>query len=325
MLPGQRAIRADLHRRAFASPPTSALAAMFLGGCVSLILGAAFPLSPLAPVHYYEVSATVCLVASPILFFFGERWSGVVLPIGILGAIVLLSITVAIARTSDGTALCAFAFQWLAVFLAYFLPWRIAATYMALAMVALNIALVENATHWERHARVVITGSFVAIFALLAHLVYRLRVQATKDHLTGLLNRTGLIERARTEVPKALRQGQSVTLCAIDLDDFKSVNDEVGHLGADRLLVDLAAHWRTVLNDRAILARYGGDEFIMICCDLGADGIDAVLDEMREESPLAWSAGYAPLDDVATIDLSIGIADRMLYRMKSERRTASGQ
>ena len=295
---------------------------MFLAGSIALLLSAVFPLSNSAPVHFYVIGAVLCAVAAPAIFAAGPRWETALLPIGILTGIALLGITVAIAKTSDGTALCAFAFQWLAVYLAYCLPWRTAAVYMGVAIVTLNIALLENPTHWERHARAVITVSLVAIFALLARLVYQLRVQATTDQLTGLLNRTGLIEAARIGVPRALRQGHQVTLCAIDLDDFKSVNDDVGHIGADRLLVELATQWRAVVGENGIIARYGGDEFIMVCFGIGADRIDVLIETMRDVSPLKWSAGYAPLDDIAALDESIQTADAMLYREKVHRRTA---
>jgi diguanylate cyclase (GGDEF)-like protein len=318
----RHAIFTDLRRRTVESTPTSSLAAMFVAGTVALVLSAIFPLSHSAPVGLYDVGAVICAAAAPIIFFIGARREAAVLPVGILGGIALLGIIVATAKTDDGTALCAFAFQWLAVYLAYCLPWRTAAGYMAVAMITLNVALINNSTHWERHARAVITVSLIAIFILLARLVHQLRVQATTDQLTGLLNRTGLIEAARIGVAKALRQGQRVTLCAIDLDDFKSVNDDAGHIGADRLLVELAARWRTVVGTRGIVARYGGDEFIMICFGLELAEIDALLEQMRDASPLKWSVGHAPLGHIDGLDASIQVADTMLYRQKAQRRTA---
>lgn len=318
----RRGFLIDLRRRAVASVPTSALAAMFLGGFLALLLSASTPLTPQAPVHLFEVCALVCAVAAPALFFLGERWRHLVLPPAVLIAIGLLATVVATVRTDDGTALSVFTFQWLAVYLAYFLPWRVAGCYMAVAMVALNIALIENQTHWERHARGAITVSFVAIFMLLARLVYRLRVQANTDQLTGLFNRNGVMDAAGIKVPKALRRGLPVTLCLIDLDNFKAVNDKVGHSGADRLLVALARHWQSVLPEGTILARFGGDEFMLICCDCAVESFDAILEAMRESSPLVWSAGFAPLRDLATIDDAIERADTMLYAVKAERRAA---
>lgn len=316
---------AEFRRRAGANPPTSALSAMFLGGCVALILSSNFPLSPLAPLHFYEAGAALCAVAAPITFVLGERWGAYVVPVAVLGSIVLLAITVSSAATSDGTALSVYAFQWLAIYLAYFLPWRRALGYMALTMVALNVALVENGTHWERHARVVITASFVAIFILLARLVNRLRLQATTDQLTGLLNRGGFMDAAAANVPRTIRRGDPVTLCVIDLDDFKSVNDEVGHIGADVLLVELARSWKEVLGSTSILARFGGDEFILICCDRAPDRFGELLERMRAVSSLQWSAGYAALGDFATIDDAIGEADAMLYAAKAARKSPNEQ
>jgi diguanylate cyclase (GGDEF)-like protein len=310
----------ELRRHAVASAPTSALAGMFLGGSFALVLSSVVPLSPAAPVRLFEVGAAVCAALSCTIFFLGKRWGRVLLPPGILAAIALLGTIVASARTDAGTAVAVFAFQWLAVYLAYFLPWRAAACYMTTAMVTLNVALLENGIGWERHARFAITATFVAIFALLARLVHRLRVQATTDELTGLLNRSGFMEAVRAEVPNALRRGVPVTLCAIDLDDFKAVNDEVGHSGGDKLLVELARHWKDVLDKQSILSRYGGDEFVIICFGSALEDFPAVLDRMRQSSPLGWSAGFAPLLDVETIEEAIDQADMMLYGVKVTRR-----
>jgi diguanylate cyclase (GGDEF)-like protein len=294
---------------------------MLLAGCVAFALSAAFPFSAQAPVHFYELGATICFAAAPIAFLAGDRFPNIVFPVMILGGIALLGIAVALARTPKGTALTTSVFEWVAVFLAYFLTWRAAVTYMTLAMVTLNLSLIANETHWERHARSIFTASFVAIFLILARLVARLRRQATTDDLTGLLNRTGLAEAARRTIPKALRKGP-VTLCAIDLDNFKVVNDEIGHVRADALLVDLARQWRSTLGSRAIVSRYGGDEFILVL--LGVDDVEGLVEELRVGSPLAWSIGYAPLAGIDDLPSSIELADAMLYRAKAQSRAVRG-
>ncbi|WMC12402.1 diguanylate cyclase [Oceanimonas pelagia] len=82
---------------------------------------------------------------------------------------------------------------------------------------------------------------------------------AHKDPLTGLLNRSGLIERFRT-----LRREGELTLCFIDLDDFKRVNDTLGHRAGDRLLVQLTERLRRLCPPEVVLGRLGGDEFVLL-------------------------------------------------------------
>ncbi len=82
---------------------------------------------------------------------------------------------------------------------------------------------------------------------------------AHKDPLTGLLNRSGLIERF-----KALKTEGALTLCFIDLDDFKQVNDTLGHRAGDRLLIQLTERLRFLCPPDVVLGRLGGDEFVLL-------------------------------------------------------------
>lgn len=82
---------------------------------------------------------------------------------------------------------------------------------------------------------------------------------AHKDPLTGLLNRSGLIDSFKTLKP----QGE-LTLCFIDLDDFKQVNDTLGHRAGDKLLIKLAERLRRLCPPEVVLGRLGGDEFVLL-------------------------------------------------------------
>ena len=82
---------------------------------------------------------------------------------------------------------------------------------------------------------------------------------AHKDPLTGLLNRTGLIERFAQ-----LQQAGEFTLCFIDLDDFKQVNDTLGHRAGDRLLIQFTERLQQQCPPEVVMARLGGDEFVLL-------------------------------------------------------------
>jgi diguanylate cyclase (GGDEF)-like protein len=311
------ALRIRLRERTRQNTPTNALAAMYLLGAFAFAVSALLPVSPHAPIHFYETALGIAALGAPAIFLLGDRWRSVVVAAGVLGAVALLGIAVADAETSDGTALSVFAFQWLTIYLAYYLRGRIASCAMALSMVALYVALIENDTHWGRHVRVAIVVSFIGVFIVLARAVGQLRRQATTDQLTGVLNRTGFLEIAPSRIARAVARKDPITLCLIDLDDFKGVNEDVGHLGADQLLVELTRSWEQVLDRDTILARYGGDEFILVACGPTRQAFEATVERLRAVSPLRWSAGFSSVGSFAEFETAIAAADAMMFAMKS--------
>ena len=101
-----------------------------------------------------------------------------------------------------------------------------------------------------------VTGRSMAALAL--------RRQATHDALTGLPNRALMQDRLRQAVREATRSQQSVALLMMDLDQFKEINDALGHHAGDRLLVALSRRLEQVLRDADTIARLGGDEFAVL-------------------------------------------------------------
>jgi diguanylate cyclase (GGDEF)-like protein len=92
----------------------------------------------------------------------------------------------------------------------------------------------------------------------------RLSFEATHDSLTGLANRAAFIGRLNDEFEAARGSRPHVAVLYIDVDRFKTVNDSLGHALGDQLLVEIAARMRRVLDDGALLARFGGDEFTVL-------------------------------------------------------------
>ena len=113
--------------------------------------------------------------------------------------------------------------------------------------------------------------------AVLIRLHARLRADAHTDGLTGLLNRTGFIAAAARQRAMARRRGEPLALVVIDLDDFKRVNDRDGHAAGDRLLVELARAWTASLRPGDLLARFGGDEFVLLVAGTTEDQVGRVL------------------------------------------------
>jgi|GEM_PF-2895777 len=140
---------------------------------------------------------------------------------------------------------------------------------------------------------------------------------ARTDELTGLGNRR-MGERLLTN----LLPGDAVLL--VDLDHFKAVNDRFGHAGGDRVLRDLAAYLRSAVTDRGTIARFGGDEFLMVARQAGehARSVAAGLAEgWRAQQPLTTcSIGVAVHDSRRPASDTYSRADTALYRAKQAGR-----
>jgi diguanylate cyclase (GGDEF)-like protein len=91
-----------------------------------------------------------------------------------------------------------------------------------------------------------------------------LQIQATHDSLTHLFNRAAIVEHLEREMSRALRDNAALGVAIADLDYFKKVNDNYGHLCGDQILVECAARFRSALRGYDVIGRYGGEEFLIL-------------------------------------------------------------
>jgi diguanylate cyclase (GGDEF)-like protein/PAS domain S-box-containing protein len=158
--------------------------------------------------------------------------------------------------------------------------------------------------------------------------------QATHDPLTGLPNRALLLDQLTRALERARRHGTRVAVLFLDIDHFKVVNDSLGHEAGDQVLVALAARLRRAVRPGDTVARFGGDEFVVLCADLvhHRDAV-AVAERMRtvvsgplpvgeSEIFVGVSAGIALSDgDAADPGALIRDADAAMYRAKERGRS----
>jgi diguanylate cyclase (GGDEF)-like protein/PAS domain S-box-containing protein len=157
--------------------------------------------------------------------------------------------------------------------------------------------------------------------------------QSTHDPLTGLANRTLLMDRLEHAVARLTRHPGFVAVFFIDLDRFKPINDLYGHAAGDELLTCIAARLRRVVRTEDLVARWGGDEFVVLCEELNqtwaADVVvERITNVITEPVPLpaatiqpSASVGFVVDDGTHTPDQLLAMADNAMYRRKTQRRS----
>lgn len=148
---------------------------------------------------------------------------------------------------------------------------------------------------------------------------------AAHDELTGLVNRRAANERIGTEVERLRRSGGSLSLLLLDLDEFKLVNDSLGHPTGDLVLQRVAAILRSRLRQVDLVARWGGEEFLVLLVETDLAGAAAVAEELRRSvaaEPLdLGGAGRAPMTvsiGVTQVDAALPAPNEHAYRTVDE-------
>jgi diguanylate cyclase (GGDEF)-like protein len=160
-----------------------------------------------------------------------------------------------------------------------------------------------------------------------------LRVQATHDGLTGLLNRAAILEVLQTELARASRESQPVSVLMVDLDHFKRINDHLGHQGGDTVLREAARRMSSATRRYDSIGRYGGEEFLVILPGCTSEGAVAQAERLRaavggepidlgrQSVPVTCSLGCACCSDAScTSDSLVREADGALYGAKEAGR-----
>lgn len=160
----------------------------------------------------------------------------------------------------------------------------------------------------------------ISIFCLEAgsYLRRRALTRAHFDPLTGVLNRRGLAGRAARMIAEAQRSGSPLTVAVIDFDDFKAVNDDGGHAAGDEALCATANAWVQGLGQNDVVARTGGDEFLLLI-NADRETANARLREIARDAPYSWTWGLTQLRSDDTLDDLMSRADGRMYDAKGQR------
>jgi diguanylate cyclase (GGDEF)-like protein len=142
-----------------------------------------------------------------------------------------------------------------------------------------------------------------------AELYQQLHQHAFYDSLTGLANRRLLVERLEQALRQSALDGRTHALIFVDVDRFKSINDSLGHVTGDELLVAIAARMKAAVRSHDLLARFGGDEFVALLQDV--TGVEVAIAAARRicttvEHPMVLPDGY---ELVASVSVGIALTE----------------
>jgi len=153
------------------------------------------------------------------------------------------------------------------------------------------------------------------------------------DSLTGLYNRRYFEERGELLLKEALRYGHDLSLILIDLDNFKKINDELGHHTGDEVLRQFAQKLKKLIRETDFLVRAGGDEFLIVLPREGTKEANVLLQRIRKNLPekeFSFSAGIASLSEITSstekpspyhlLEKLVQVADQRMYREKIQKK-----
>lgn len=215
---------------------------------------------------------------------------------------------------------------------------RLTFPYISVAIGLLLLMLVENSNDISELRKMgILVGTLVLVTLVLLrqYTVLRENIQlfqkmqqlAVTDALTHIYNRHHINETLQREVKRAQRHGHLLSVLLIDVNGFKTYNDRFGHLRGDEVLKTIAQLLAAQVRSTDILGRFGGDEFVAILPDTGADGARKVAEKMRSavseaklaETQLGVTVGVATFHPQMTGEQLLEEADEELYRMKPSK------
>ncbi|GAA4740057.1 hypothetical protein GCM10023328_21450 [Modestobacter marinus] len=237
-----------------------------------------------------------------------------------VGAALISTVVYAAPDPASAMALASiYCFVAVAAFFLFALP--VAAVYLALALAACTVVLpIRGVSAGPVVALAVVMAAIGLVVATLA----RRASAASLDGLTGLANRRGFDDALEETVRVAGRSGTDLSVALVDIDHFKSINDQHGHAAGDELLRTVADEWLPRVPRGSVLARHGGDEFALLLPSHGGPAALAVVERLRLAcAGVPLSIGVAEHEPGEPTSQFMRRADSALYRAKAAGRARS--
>ena len=182
--------------------------------------------------------------------------------------------------------------------------------------------------YWNTLTRLVIFLSLSIVLTYLKKALLQEKISARNDYLTGLLNLQGFYERANLELQKSRRTKRPLTVAYIDCDNFKILNDKFGHETGNSFLRKAATIMQNCIRQTDILARFGGDEFIILLPESTNEQAKVFIDRMQillnasmpeSDLKMTFSIGLATYHTAPdSVDEIINKADMLMFSAKKD-------
>ncbi|MGC8481916.1 MAG: GGDEF domain-containing protein [Acidimicrobiales bacterium] len=273
---------------------------------------------------YWYLTAGVTVLGC-LTFAFAKRIPYWVLNIELAVANIGISYAIFASERTDPAVICVVFYGWIVLYAFSFLRPFEGLLQSLLAIGGAGVAVVTGPDFTAPLGDILfVTGSVVITATFVLRLVRRLSRLAQEDQLTGLPNRRFLEEHLGYRTGEEY-DGRIFTAAIIDLDDFKRLNDTEGHVEGDRLLRELSDLWRPLVRKGDVLARWGGDEFLLVMENCTDDEVRQVLHRLfeRASSRLTISVGYGVRQPGESITRLLARCDEALYLAKARARLES--
>jgi diguanylate cyclase (GGDEF)-like protein len=299
----------------FARPDVSVRigASLFIAGAALSVGTMLAPHSQVADeVGFYWLGLAELMIGLTALALRGATARRVAPPLFVIGGIAVVSASLYFNGEADGGAatLSEFYYVWPALYAGYFFERRAIMALLALCALAyagtLAAILADPSIAFTRWVVTmsVVAGAAGALHALKLHvdgLMGALHATARTDPLTGMLNRRGFAERFDLEVERAARTTEPFALVLGDIDHFKALNDEYGHIAGDEALAEIGEALRAGCRTIDTAARIGGEEFALLLPGTGSSQAYEAAERLRE----AVGALTGPDGDHLTISFGV--------------------
>ncbi len=184
------------------------------------------------------------------------------------------------------------------------------------------------------------TATNLTFFLVVASVISRLRFAhdntrrlLNMDHLTKLANSQAFVEQAQAEMANSAASGQPLTVAFLDCDNFKQVNDTLGHLTGDELLCAVADTMRRSVRASDVVARMGGDEFVVLLPGVSPEQARVMIGRLQHDLQLAmrqnnWAVTFSIgvvtfTEPPESVDRLIHDADQVMYSIKHANKNAA--